>query len=274
MRSELARAKVNLCLHVTGRRADGLHLLDSIVVFPEIGDVLTASPAEDFQLRIDGPFGQGLSSGADNLITRAARLMSDNGAAITLEKNLPIASGIGGGSSDAAACVRLLAEMWGIPYPSISALAALGADIPVCMAQRPARMRGIGEVLSPLPELPEFWVVLVNAGEAVETGAVFGAMACRDNAEIAGIPESFTDTADFVKFLSAQRNDMEAAAIGICPLIGEVLDALAATGCALSRMSGSGGTCFGVFGKAELADEAADALTAAHPDWWVVAAKA
>ena len=208
MPQELARAKVNLCLHVTGQRDDGLHLLDSIVVFPAIGDTLEAAPADTLTLEIDGPFGEGLSAGADNLVLRAARLLGGKGATLRLHKNLPVASGIGGGSADAAACVRLLCDMWGVPAPSIDALATLGADVPVCLGQSPVRMAGIGEVLTPLPKLPEFWMVLVNAGQGVETGAVFKAMQKRDHAGIGDIPDSFPTIESLFEFLVAQRNDM------------------------------------------------------------------
>lgn len=269
----LARAKVNLCLHITGQRADGLHLLDSIVVFPEVGDVITATPAETLSLTIDGPFGDNLSSGTGNLITQAARLLSDKGAALTLQKNLPLASGIGGGSSDAAATIRLLTDMWGLARPDITALAKLGADVPVCMDQRPVRMQGIGEVLIPLQSLPDFWVVLVNSGQGVETGPVFGAMEHRNNPEISNIPPNFSTLEMFIDFLAAQRNDMQAAATKICPVIADVLTAISTTNCPLARMSGSGGTCFGLYENADAAQNAATAIKDLHPEWWVVAAK-
>ena len=170
---ELARAKVNLCLHVTGRREDGMHLLDSIVVFPHVGDTLEASEAGKLTLEIDGPFGGGLDVGDGNLVLRAARILGDKGATLRLRKNLPVASGIGGGSADAAASIRLLSDMWNVNAPSLESLIDLGADVPVCMAQVPTRMSGIGENLVALPALPKFWIVLCNAGQGVETGAVF-----------------------------------------------------------------------------------------------------
>lgn len=271
---EMARAKVNLCLHVTGRREDGMHLLDSIVVFPAVGDTLEASAADDLTLEIDGPFGGGLDAGADNLVMRAARMLSDKGAELRLRKNLPVASGIGGGSADAAACIRLLSEMWDVDVPSLEKLTDLGADVPVCMTQAPTRMSGIGEELGALPAMPKFWVVLANAGQGVETGAVFKAMKSRDNANLSDIPESFPTVKSLFDFLRAQRNDMQAAAIEICPVIAEVLSALAATqNCALSRMSGSGGTCFGLYASEADAVEAANGIRENHPDWWVVSAE-
>ncbi len=270
MPTDLARAKVNLCLHVTGRREDGMHLLDSIVVFPAVGDVLEVTVASDLTLEIDGPFGAGLDAGDDNLVMRAARLLSGNGAKIRLRKNLPLASGIGGGSSDAAACIRLLSKMWKVDVPSLEKLTTLGADVPVCMAQVATHMSGIGEALVALPALPKFWIVLVNAGQGVETGAVFAAMNARDNTALSRIPARFTTADNLFDYLRAQRNDMQAPAIECCPVIAEVLRAIEATkNCALSRMSGSGGTCFGLFSSEADAFKAANRIRVNHPEWWV-----
>ncbi len=271
---ELARAKVNLCLHVTGRREDGMHLLDSIVVFPHVGDVLEASTAGDLTLEIGGPFGNELDAGDGNLVMRAARMLSGKGAELRLRKNLPVASGIGGGSADAAATIRLLSDMWDVDAPSLERLTDLGADVPVCMAQVPTRMSGIGEKLVALPATPRFWIVLANAGQGVETGAVFKAMKSRDNAGLSNIPENFPTVESLFDYLRTQRNDMQAAAVENCPVIADVLRALEATqNCALSRMSGSGGTCFGLFYSEEDAAAAALAVREGHPDWWVVSAE-
>jgi len=271
---ELARAKVNLCLHVTGRREDGMHLLDSIVVFPKVGDMLEASMADGLTLEIDGPFGDGLDAGEGNLIMGAARMMSNKGAALRLRKNLPVASGIGGGSADAAACIRLLSAMWGVEVPSLEQLTELGADVPVCMAQVSTRMSGIGGKLAPMPAMPRFWIVLANAGQGVETGAVFGAMQSRDHAGLSALPESFPTTESLFDFLRAQRNDMQIAAIEISPVIADVLTVIKATrNCALSRMSGSGGTCFGLYASEDDAVEAATEIRTSHPDWWAVCAE-
>lgn len=274
MEFELARAKVNLCLHVTGQREDGMHLLDSIVVFPELGDELQAEPAKALTLDIDGPFGANLDDGDNNLIIRAAKILSDQGARLRLRKNLPVASGIGGGSADAAACIRLLSNMWDVDIPSVERLASLGADVPVCLAQAPTRMSGIGENLTPLPNLPSFWIVLVNVGLGVETGAVFKAMTSRDNAGMSNIPEDFKSPEVLFEYLRAQRNDMQASAIEICPAIADALDALEASDkCALARMSGSGGTCFGLYATNDDALAARRAISANNPDWWVVSAQ-
>ncbi|OUS04382.1 4-(cytidine 5'-diphospho)-2-C-methyl-D-erythritol kinase [Rhodobacterales bacterium 52_120_T64] len=274
MRIELARAKVNLCLHVTGRREDGMHLLDSIVVFPAVGDMLEASEADDLTLEIAGPFGNGLDAGDGNLVIRAARMLSNKGAALRLRKILPVASGIGGGSADAAASIRMLTDLWDVNSPALETLTDLGADVPVCMAQVPTRMSGIGEKLAALPTLPKFWIVLCNARQGVETGAVFRAMKSRDNPSLSQTPESFPTVDNLFEYLRAQRNDMQTAAIESCPIIADVLSAIEATrNCALSRMSGSGGTCFGLYAAEVAADEAAKEICENHPDWWVVSAQ-
>ena len=274
MTSELVRAKVNLCLHVVGQRDDGMHLLDSIVVFPNVGDVLKAKLSDTLTLTINGEFGAGLSSGADNLILQAARYFGATGVALTLQKNLPVASGIGGGSADAAATIRALCGLLDIPRPDAKGLAVLGADVPVCLNQIPARMTGIGEGLEPLPQLPTFWMVLANAGAAVDTGVVFSAMKNRNNSKIMDIPTAFPDVDSLFQFLAKQRNDMEEAALETAPEIGVVLSVLNATkACALARMSGSGGTCFGLYATQDAAEVAAQAVQKAYPDWWVVSAK-
>lgn len=272
--SAFAPAKVNLTLHVTGRRADGYHLLDSLVVFAEAGDRLTAAPADELALAVTGPLAAGVPTGADNLVLRAARLLSpDRGAAITLEKHLPAAAGIGGGSSDAAAALRALSALWVVPMPGVAALMTLGADVPVCAHAAPVRMAGLGEVLTPAPALPPFWMVLANPRVAVSTRAVFKALATPDNPPMPADLPVLPDAAALADWLITQRNDLEAPARGICPAIGPVLRAISALpGCLLSRMSGSGATCFGIFGSAEEAEGAAAALRMYQPEWWVASA--
>ncbi|WP_295049137.1 4-(cytidine 5'-diphospho)-2-C-methyl-D-erythritol kinase [uncultured Paracoccus sp.] len=259
---ETAPAKLNLALHVTGRRADGYHLLDSLVAFAGVGDVVSLEPGP-LSLRIEGPFAAGLS-GDDNLCLRAARLAGAD-AAITLTKNLPVASGIGGGSADAAAVLRGLARM-GHPLPARTE--RLGADVPVCLASGVARMQGAGEVLTPLPVLPAIPLVLVNPGLALSTPQVFAAMDRRDNPGLPDIPR-FAGLADLAGWLALTRNDLEAPARSIAPVIGQVLDRLRATGAAFVRMSGSGATCFGLYDGADRARIAADALK--QNGWWAVA---
>ena len=269
---EFAPAKVNLALHVTGRRADGLHLLDSLVVFPAFGDRLEAEPAAGLSLAIEGPFAGDLGAGDDNLVVRAARLLDPSrGAAIRLAKHLPVASGIGGGSADAAAALRLLARLWGLPLPPGEAVLALGADLPVCLARRPCRMRGIGERLAPVT-LPPMWVVLANPGVPVPTGAVFAGLASRENPALPEVP-AFANADALFGWLAAQRNDLEAPALAVAPAIAATLAALRAQpGCGLARMSGSGATCFGLFAGEGAALAAAAALRRAEAGWWVAAA--
>ena len=264
---QIARAKINLCLHVTGQRDDGYHLLDSIVGFAEYGDVLTFEPAESVSLSISGPFAAGLSGADDNLILQAARCFAKpagQGAAIHLEKNLPVASGIGGGSADAAATLHGLSALWGVPLPDAAKQLALGADVPVCVAGKTVRMRGIGEVIEPLPNPPDLPMVLVNPNLSVATPDVFKALTCKDNPAISGL-----ETAGWIGWLTTQRNDLQDPAIACVPEISSVLDALSNTGALLHRMSGSGATCFGLYDSVESATIAADQLAGNHPDWWV-----
>ncbi len=267
-----APAKVNLALQVTGRRADGYHLLDSLVVFAEVGDRVRAAPAAELTLEIDGPEAAGLQGAADNLVLRAARLLAPGrGARLQLWKALPVASGIGGGSSDAAATLRGLAMLWGLPLPEPAAVLRLGADLPVCLAAAPARMRGIGERLEPVPALPEAFLVLVNPRVQVATPAVFARLARRENPALPA-PGPWPDAAALADWLRQTRNDLEPAALELAPAIGGALAALAAQpDCLLARMSGSGATCFGLFARRAAAEAAASAIRAAAPSWWVAA---
>ena len=263
-----APAKVNLCLHVTGRRADGYHLLDSLVVFAGIGDEVSAAPADGLSLALEGPEAGALAAEPDNLVLRAARALAagrDLGAALRLTKRLPVASGIGGGSSDAAAALRVLSRLWGVEADLPAIALSLGADVPVCLARAPAVMRGIGEVLGPAPRLPRFGLLLANPRVAVETRAVFAARASGFSPPIA-YPEAWSDAAAMARDLAAWRNDLEAPAMALCPAIAEVRAAIATQrGCLLARMSGSGATCFGLFADAAAAERAAAALPGA---WW------
>ena len=267
--SEPAPAKINLCLHVTGQRSDGYHLLDSLVVFAGVGDTVSARKMQGLSLSVTGPEGAGLSPGADNLVLRAARLMGARDLALTLDKVLPLASGIGGGSSDAAACLRLLSRLQGMALPAPNVVLALGADVPVCLQATPCRMRGIGEEITPLPPLPRFWMVLVNPRCEVATPQVFRTLRARDNAPMPEQLPEWADASSFFDWVAQQRNDLEAPALQIAPVIGHVLNVLgAAQGCALARMSGSGATCFGLFGDQTDAEAAARNINAAFPAWW------
>ena len=275
-----ASAKLNLFLHVTGRRADGYHLLDSLVAFAEIGDRITAIPAHGLSLSITGPFAAALAGEDDNLVLRAARLLAEEagcepGAALTLEKNLPVAAGIGGGSADAAATLRALIRLWGLemaPERLIALGLKLGADVPACLLDRPCRLSGIGEALTPLPALPALPVLLVNPGLPLSTPAVFRARTGDYGAAAPAIlPE---EPAALLEFLHAQRNDLAEAARALVPQIGTVLARLdALPGCLLARLSGSGPTCFALMRDPESAQAGALALQAMQPDWWVRASR-
>ncbi len=270
---EFAPAKVNLTLHVTGRRADGYHLLDSLVAFADVGDRVTAERGQGLRLTLGGPMAAGLS-GDDNLVLRAARLLGAGDAHLHLDKHLPVASGIGGGSSDAAAAIRALARLYDLPLPDATAAAALGADVPVCLIPRARRMGGIGERLADVPALPPAWLVLANPGVAVSTPAVFAALLHRDGAPMPDPLPDWRDARDLAAFLSLQRNDLEGPALALAPVIGQVLAALRGQGgCLIARMSGSGATCFGLFAGEGPARAAAVALSAARPGWWVAAAR-
>lgn len=270
MATEFAPAKINLALHVTGRRADGYHLLDSLVVFADTGDRLTLADAPALSLSVTGPQAGNLPVTDDNLVLRAARAMGEDAAAITLEKVLPVASGIGGGSADAAATLRLLARVRNRPLPPPDQVLALGADVPVCLSGKPARMTGIGEGLVPLAHpLPPVWLVLANPLQAVSTPDIFRALARRDNAPMRDLPR-LRDAAELAAWVAMQRNDLEPPALRLLPVIGQVRAALTAQpGCLFARMSGSGATCFGLFADPLSASAAARAIRAARGGWWV-----
>lgn len=277
MISEHAPAKVNLALHVTGRRADGYHLLDTLVVFTEAGDRISVREAATDRLAVTGPFARNVPSGAHNLVAMArevARGMAGHRAfpvEIRLEKNLPVAAGIGGGSTDAAATLRALDRLWGLgAAPAVLARAALalGADLPMCLAASPAVARGIGDVLTPVTGLPALALVLVNPGMALATPAVFAALDNPERAPLPVLPEQPCFD-DFAGWLAAQRNDLQMPATALVPAIDAALAALRANGATLARMSGSGATCFGLFGSRQDAARAADAIAAAQPSWYV-----
>ncbi len=267
--TEFAPAKINLTLHVTGRRADGYHLLDSLVVFAGVGDQVSGTLADPPSLTVTGPMAAGLTGEGDNLVLRAARAMGVS-AQIVLEKHLPVSSGIGGGSADAAATLRLLARTAGRPLPGAAEVLALGADVPVCLQSRSTRMTGIGEGLAPVPPLPPVWLVLVNPGVAVSTPDIFRSLPRADNAPMPRDLPRLKSAAELAAFAAMQRNDLEAPAVALQPVIGRVRQALTAqTGCLFARMSGSGATCFGLFADPLSANAAARALRAAEPGWWV-----
>ncbi|UFN51439.1 4-(cytidine 5'-diphospho)-2-C-methyl-D-erythritol kinase [Roseomonas sp. OT10] len=261
---------MNLFLHVTGQRPDGYHELDSLVVFAAAGDRLRATAADGLGLTLGGPEAGALAAEPDNLVLRAARSLAREAgiapaAALHLDKRLPVASGIGGGSADAAAALRLLARFWGVAPASGGLALSLGADVPACLASAPLRMAGIGERLSPAPTLPSCGLVLANPRRPLSTPAVFRARAPGFSSP-ADLPAGWDSAAALAETLRACRNDLEAAAISLCPEVGQVLAALAALpGCLLARMSGSGATCFGLFASPAEAEAAAMRLPAG---WW------
>jgi 4-diphosphocytidyl-2-C-methyl-D-erythritol kinase len=271
--AELAPAKVNLFLHVTGRRADGYHLLDSLAVFAGVADRIGFDMAEDLTLRLTGPFASSLAVEQNNLVLRAARALAiameiEPTGALTLEKRIPVASGIGGGSADAAAALRLLCRAWQInpPSPVLERIASdLGADVPVCLHNRPLRMGGIGDHLTSAPLLPLCGLLLVNPGVPLSTLSVFTARSGGYSAP-AQLPGGWANAQDMAACLGDLRNDLQAAAICVVPAIADVLRAIEATrGCLLSRMSGSGATCFGLYADPAEAEAAAKAM---RPGWW------
>jgi 4-diphosphocytidyl-2-C-methyl-D-erythritol kinase len=270
--TETACAKINLCLHVTGKRADGYHLLDSLVAFADFGDEIIAEPADTLTLEITGPQAAGLGAGEDNLVQRAARFLNPDGAAkITLVKRLPIASGIGGGSADAAATLRALSRLWGLPLPAPAETARLGADVPACLLGQALRMEGIGEVLTQAPPLPVVDLVLVNPGVGVSTPAVFSRLARADNPALPRDLPAFATAEALGQWLAHQRNDLQAPAIALAPQIADVLDALRRTDCLFAGMSGSGATCFALYAAGSGTAKAAEAaLCTQNPDWWVM----
>ena len=283
-----APAKLNLYLHVLGRRSDGYHSLDSLVAFARFADELSFRPDDGLRLSVQGPFAAALSgpdgdkaTQDDNLILRAARHLAAFAgvrceAAITLTKNLPVAAGIGGGSADAAAALLGLAQLWGLDLErgDLARLGLdLGADVPVCLEGKASFVGGIGEKLTPATGLGKAGLLLVNPGMPLSTAAVFQAHG--DVASCAASIEAVPNDVDaLARFLKARRNDLTAAAVGLAPGIGEVLDVIARDkACLLARMSGSGPTCFGLYRDVAACRAALAAIRRDHPSWWVVASE-
>ena len=271
-----APAKLNLYLHILGRR-DGYHILDSLIAFADCCDLVTASPGDKLGLRVKGPFGEALDGDDDNLVLRAARGLADMAglaprARLVLNKRLPVAAGIGGGSADAAAALRALCTLWDVQPDTdqLQALAlSLGADVPVCLDGRARFVGGVGEDLEPAPTLPAAGLVLVNPGQPLSTPEVFGA---RAGAFSSGgrFETAPTDAAALCALLEKRDNDLTEAAIRLVPAITDVLSELAATkDCLLARMSGSGATCFGIYQGSARARSAAERLSKRRPEWWV-----
>jgi 4-diphosphocytidyl-2-C-methyl-D-erythritol kinase len=273
--AEAAPAKVNLFLHVTGKREDGYHLLDSLVVFAGVADRIQFTPSDTLALAATGPFAASLAAEPDNLVLRAARMLAAESGlrpvgTLTLDKRVPVASGVGGGSADAAATLRLLCRVWRLS-PQDQAVARiasrLGSDVPVCLHSQPMRMRGVGDKLTPVASLPPCGLVLVNPGVPLPTTSVFRARASENYTPGAVLPDAWDTARQMATTLNGLTNDLEAPAIGLVPTIRDVLRAIAdRPGCLLARMSGSGATCFGLFANAEDATVAVGEL--ARPGWW------
>jgi 4-diphosphocytidyl-2-C-methyl-D-erythritol kinase len=285
-RAEKAPAKINLTLRVLGRRADGYHELESLVAFAGVGDALTFTPGNALTLAVSGPTAQAAGDNADNLVLKAARALAGRIAGLTLgsfalSKRLPVAAGLGGGSADAAAALRLLARANGVALDDprlMQAAQATGSDVPVCLDPKPRLMRGVGDVLSAPPDLPRLFAVLVNPGVAVSTRDVFAGLNLASGPASGGASSPAPlvlegwggEPTAFVAALAKERNDLEAPAIELEPAIANVLAVLQALpDCRLARMSGSGATCFGLFPTNAAAAAAARTLRVGYPQWWV-----
>jgi 4-diphosphocytidyl-2-C-methyl-D-erythritol kinase len=274
--TETAPAKINLTLRVLGRRADGYHQLESLVVFADLADKLTLEPGDTVALDVAGPFAAASGNVSDNLVLKAVNALRDRAGGVKagrfrLEKNIPVAAGVGGGSADAAAALRLLARTNDIPLDDerlVDAARAVGADVPVCLVSEARIMRGVGEQLSPPIHLPNLPAVLVNPGVAVATRDVFAKLVIpRQGEPLREPPFSFAGT---VEFLRGHGNDLTDAAVACAPAIAEVLAELQALpNQLLTRMSGSGATCFALFSSSAKASAAAQLLQAGHANWWV-----
>lgn len=275
-----ALAKINLCLHVGARRMDGYHDLESLVAFTSFGDELLLERDQRLSLSIAGPFSDGLSSADDNLILKAAHLLAPRsaqgvGARITLTKHIPVASGVGGGSADAAATLRGLSRLWRLPLSPRelhATAAAIGSDVPVCLDSTPAWMAGRGERVQRLPALPEISLLLVNPKIEVSTAEVFSKLTQRRGTGLPAPLVPFADIFAVVRYLQTTTNDLEAPAMRIAPVIGDVIEEIGRLpDVLLARMSGSGATCFGLVENNESASRCARMMRDRHPHWWVTA---
>ena len=272
-----APAKVNLYLHVTGKRPDGYHLLDSLVVFTDFGDLVTVTPAAGLSLRITGSFAEGIPIDGRNLVLQAAEKLQalagiPSGADIILDKRIPVAAGVGGGSADAAATLKALCQLWDldVSHEDLDSLALdLGADVPVCLAGRATYMAGIGEDLTPTPDLPSMGILLANPLIGLSTPAVFKARTAdfSEPGRLAGA--DFSTAPELATALGQRQNDLEPPAKSLVPEVAELLAELKdCDDSLLARMSGSGATCFALFADEAAAVRAAESLKIRHPDWW------
>jgi 4-diphosphocytidyl-2-C-methyl-D-erythritol kinase len=278
--AEHALAKVNLCLHVVGRRDDGYHLLETMVVFADFGDTLTLERADNDAFTVSGPSSDEIGQGTENSVIEARdrlrRLLIEKGVdappvSITLEKNLPVAAGIGGGSADAAACLRGLQRLWTgkLDLRVLDGIALdIGADVPMCLRSVPLIASGIGEVILPLEDIPSFGLVLANPHIAISTPEVFRKLEMRRNPPIPSGLRLRSKTA-FGESIATLRNDLETPATALAPQIADVRSAIAETGALVAGMSGSGATCFGLYDTTQAAREAETELRRRHGEWYI-----
>lgn len=277
-----AHAKINLALHVTGRRPDGYHLIESLAVFTRFGDRVEIARAESDDFTVSGRYAQAVPLDASNLVLKARDALRHAAGpgqtppvTIRLEKNLPVAAGVGGGSSDAAAVLRGLAQTWGLDVDDTELARiglSLGADLPMCLAAKPLLARGIGDELSMVPDFSALGLVLVNPGTPVSTADVFARLSRRDSEPLPPLPPSI-DFHSLRNWLDVTRNDLETAAMAMQPAIGRALSWLNKAGSGFSRMSGSGATCFGLFETGNVAKRAAAEIRGRQPDWFVAATR-
>ena len=271
LNKQVAKAKINLCLHVTGQNMEGYHLLDSLVAFANYGDELVFHDNEKIEIVSEGKFGKDLSNIKiqKNIIFKTLKSLNlSSGVKIKLQKNLPVSAGIGGGSADAAATLRGIFQQKNIPFPPDDGL-ALGADVPICIKSTTQRMQGIGEKLTDVKVFPKLAAVLVNSGDKVSTSVIFKLLKNKVNQDIGNLPNKKMTFTQTVHYLSELRNDLELPAFELIPNIKNVITLLNNSGSSLSRMSGSGATCFGLFADFELAKSAANNISTDNPNWWV-----